>query len=310
MEGPRPQLATPKEQLQPHVAVTVLNQKLIGFWDSGSNISAIHDQYRKFVTSSAIQTCHLGIRSAQGKFFCTKKADLFVQLGPIKAKHTFLFMKTLPKQILFGLDFMAKYGVNLHPQDNTWSCKGTITPFVAKPINDKCDFSTCCLQAVNYVKNQYPVAFPEYAVQYDQLLDEFQEIFSFTPGIAKCEPMHIDTGAAFPIEDGQRRMSAVKAEIIEQTVQDQLKKGWLEPCDGPWRCNWVVAPKKGDEGYRPCGDYRRLNDVTISDAYPSPDAKENLEYAGQAKVFSIFDLTKGYYQIPIAEADRDKTAIW
>ena len=49
------------------------------------------------------------------------------------------------------------------------------------------------------------------------------------------------------------------------------------------------VPKKGGE-QRMCIDYRKLNDITIRDAYPLPNMEALLESARGATVFSKFDL--------------------
>jgi len=286
---------------------------LVGFLDSGSNICAIHDRYRKFIPNSAIKPCHIYINGVLGKIFCTRSAELPLQIGPLKTKALFYLVRTLPKQVLIGNEFMAKHGISLHPGTNSWKLDGKSYPFLSSEELERDKKKTresYCLEAVKLIKSTCAPQFEEYRDQYYALLDEFEDIFSFSPGVAKCEPMRINTGSAAPIKEGQRRMSAQKAEIVEAMVQDHVAKGWLEPCEGPWRANWVVAPKKGDEGFRPCGDYQRLNNITVDNAFPMPSAQENLDFVGQSHVFSTFDLTKGYYQIPLAEEDMDKTALW
>ena len=62
-------------------------------------------------------------------------------------------------------------------------------------------------------------------------------------------------------------------------------------------------------GWRPCGDYRRLNDVTIPDRYPVPHIQDFSANLADAQVFSKIDLVKGYHQIPVAPEDVPKTAM-
>ena len=67
--------------------------------------------------------------------------------------------------------------------------------------------------------------------------------------------------------------------------------------------------KKKDGGWRPCGDYRRLNNVTIPDRYPLPHIADFTSRIADSTVFSRLDLQKGYYQIPMASKNGPKTAI-
>ncbi|GFX24854.1 hypothetical protein TNCV_4489451 [Trichonephila clavipes] len=66
---------------------------------------------------------------------------------------------------------------------------------------------------------------------------------------------------------------------------------------------------KKDGSVRPCGDYRRLNAQTIPDRYPIPRIKDFHHILKGNRIFYKIDLFKAYFQIPIAEEDKKKTAI-
>ncbi len=55
-------------------------------------------------------------------------------------------------------------------------------------------------------------------------------------------------------------------------------------------------------------DYRKLNEVTHKDAYPLPRIDDIIDALRGAKYFCSIDLTSGYWQIKLAEKDREKTA--
>ena len=58
-----------------------------------------------------------------------------------------------------------------------------------------------------------------------------------------------------------------------------------------------------------CIDYRRLNAVTEVEAYPMPRVDELIDRLGKARFISTLDLTKGYWQMPVAAQDRHKAAL-
>lgn len=75
----------------------------------------------------------------------------------------------------------------------------------------------------------------------------------------------------------------------------------------PWAAPLVLVKKK-DGNIRFCVDYRKINNITHKDAYPLPRIEESLTALGSAAYFSTLDLTSGYWQVPMAEEDREKTA--
>jgi len=74
-----------------------------------------------------------------------------------------------------------------------------------------------------------------------------------------------------------------------------------------WASPAVMVPKP-DGSVRFCIDYRKLNLMTVKDAYPIPRMDECIDSLGDARVFSTLDCNAGYWQIPVAEEDKHLTA--
>ena len=66
--------------------------------------------------------------------------------------------------------------------------------------------------------------------------------------------------------------------------------------------------KKKDGSNRVCVDFRKLNKITEVDPEPITTAEDLFRRLSGKKYLSKIDLTKGYWQIPVAPEDVHKTA--
>ena len=71
---------------------------------------------------------------------------------------------------------------------------------------------------------------------------------------------------------------------VDVHIDDMLQRNVIEPSCSPWTSN-IVLVKKKDVTTRLCLDYRKLNNVTIHDAYPLPRIDDSLDQLRDAKWF-------------------------
>ena len=82
------------------------------------------------------------------------------------------------------------------------------------------------------------------------------------------------------------------------------KAGIIHSSTSPWS-SLLQTFKKKDGGWRPCGDYRRLNTVTVSGQYPLPNIVDFTSRISGSTIFSKLNLQESYYQVPVAPESVD-----
>ena len=145
--------------------------------------------------------------------------------------------------------------------------------------------------------------------QLNELFKEFQDVFSQGDDDLGNTPLlehGIETHGP-PLRQPYRRQNpAVCREEMTQ-VQQMLSSNVIRPSNSPW-ASPVAMVRKKDGSLRFCVDFRQLNAATIKDAHPLPRIDDLLDALHGAKWFSTLDLKSGYWQVPISEQDKEKTA--
>jgi len=109
-----------------------------------------------------------------------------------------------------------------------------------------------------------------------------------------------------PIRSMPYRQGPAMREKAGAEIRKMLDAGVIEPASSEWASPVVLVPKK-DGSLRFCVDYRRLNAKTVGDSYPLPRIDDCLDSLGDAAIFTTLDRNAGYWKVPVAPEDRDKT---
>jgi len=141
------------------------------------------------------------------------------------------------------------------------------------------------------------------------LLWKYRDVFSNKLNdIGCCAVEHvIETNCNVPVHTRYRRVPMHLEKEVDNKINELLEAKVIRPSTSSWSSPIVVVRKKTGE-IRLCIDYRQLNEVTKRPIYPIPDSRSIFDSLQGNKFFSTIDLSSGYYQVPMNEKDKCKTA--
>ena len=110
----------------------------------------------------------------------------------------------------------------------------------------------------------------------------------------------VDTGSHPPICQKPYRVEFKNRHVVEEEVEKMLSIDLIEPAKSPWASPVVLIPKP-DGSVRFCVDFRKVNAVTVRDAFPLPRIDDIIPLLGKKKFFVGLDLASGYWQVPMSD---------
>ncbi|KAL4101311.1 hypothetical protein QTP88_021331 [Uroleucon formosanum] len=148
-----------------------------------------------------------------------------------------------------------------------------------------------------------------------RICKKYQDIFHF-----EGEPLSFTTAiqhdiktpeGTAPVNIRPYRLPYAHRQVIVEQMEKLEQENIIQPSESPWNAPLVVVPKKPDANGKPqfrvCVDFRRLNQLTIGDAFPIPRIDEILDQLGRSRYYTTLDLASGYHQVPIRPQDCEKT---
>lgn len=187
----------------------------------------------------------------------------------------------------------------------TWAC-GMVT---LRDPGDETDLPVPGLEPKETYEDvmRCPNLSPEQEEQSLEILKEFAACFSDVPGRTSAVECDLKSTTDQPVNVRQYPLPFATREIVDEEVDKMLQLGIIEHSKSAYNSP-VVIVKKTDGSNRLCIDFRRLNDVLVSDSEPIPRTDVLFAGVGQKRYFSKFDCVKGYWQIPLTETSKEKTA--
>nr|VZI14049.1 unnamed protein product [Spirometra erinaceieuropaei] len=292
------------------ISGTVANRRVSILIDTGAAVSLIHGSLlhgTNYIQSAFPQLQILTANSSTLQL--SGSATVPVSIKDTTIRHCFLVSSELKWNVILGCDFLKR-----HAQAITFS--PTSQSLILKDDEVTVDVNSVDIDTrppldPSSIEDILPdnISADDRGALFHALAP-FTSVFTWADqAIGRCNVVQhrINTGSAPPQHLPPRRIPFHFREELDKMVENMLQQGIIQPSSSPWAAP-VTLVKKKDNSLRLCVDYRRLNAITVRDAFPLPRMDDLLASMAGKKFFSTLDLSSSYWQIEVHPEDRAKTA--
>lgn len=282
-------LSSCQRDTRPYLDVHIFGNKYRGLLDSGATRTIVGkagwDKLRKHNLRLAVENV-VSCTVADGSTCdVIGTVDLLMALENKTCLINVLVIPSIPHELILGVDFWMKMRLLPDINSGTWSFVNAIKSETTEYMQTLTDKQKRALNG---------------------LVEKYAKLSSGNLGCTTLVEHRIITHAD-PIKQRYYPVNPVMQAHLDRELDKMLRDGVVEPSSSPWSSP-VLLVRKSDNTYRFVVDYRKLNSVTQKDAYPLPYVNAILDKLRNARYLSSLDLKSAYWQIPVAEDSKEKTA--
>lgn len=284
-------LNKPMFDVRPYVNVKLFGKMYSGLVDSGATITCLGSETASELLNKEIKFKRLNelVQTASGsKYRIEGYMDTDISLGNHKEKIRVYIIPDLKQTLYLGVDFIRKFGL-----------MDKILSSFSFASNDDLLDNEPGMHILNL----------EQSHRLKMAIEMFPSFEKCGLGRTKVIRHTIELQPnTKPVKQRYFSVSPAVERKLHAEVDRMLSLDVIEPA--PPNCSWSspVALIKREGKTRLCLDSRKLNSVTVRDAYPLPKINGILSRLPRAEYISSLDLKHAFWQVELDEPSRDLTA--
>ena len=280
------------------IKIKINNVENFGLYDPGASHSFIDLDLCKENGFDLIP-CFATINEAVSTTQVVAKVLIKLKIGEITKCQEFFVIPNF-KKIIIGIDVLDKFRI-------VRFIHGKVFQLLKNRRNEIMTYKSQDGKIKLQLNNLQEITDVE---KIEKLKGEFSDVFTETGSVGKIDSYcEINLKHSVPINLRPYRTSPSDQELIDKQIEQLLEKDLIQISTSNYSFPVVLVDKKDDgKKTRLCVDYRKLNDITITESYPMPNIQDIENKLLNAKYFTTLDISSGFHHIPIKPSDRHKTA--
>lgn len=282
--------------VRPYLQVTMYGVKLMALLDSGASRTVMGGSGWEMARQLGLEVLRVSVKQvtvANGTPIevvgCVPiPFQLEGKVGIIEV----LVVPGLSEKLILGADFIKTFAIIPNLSTGNWHFDGELA--MIQSGNSLKSKSSLTLEQMGRLESSLGKIFSSVGDGLGRSVD--------TEHVIKLIP-----GQETPLKQRYYPVSPALQRQIDLELDQMLEAGVIEPSKSAWSSP-ILLVKKKDNTYRFCVDFRRLNKVSVRDAYPLPYVSDTLDKLREAKYLSSLDIKSAYWQIPMSAESKQYTA--
>lgn len=270
--------------------------RIRGLLDSGASVSVLGKGCRELVESlnCDIRTIFSNVRTASGhEHRILGSIRVNIRYKELVKELELYLCPDLEQALYLGMDFWKLF--NIAPE-----------LLEINEINMEQLQKEFANEKVEHKLNPHELD-EEQKMQLQAVIKSFDTFEEKGLGVTSLEKHSIKLiEGAVPVKDRHYPLSPAVQSIVYEEIDNMLRLNVIEESESPWSHRTTVVRKPGKNRF--CLDARKLNKLTIKDAYPLQNIDGILSRIDETHYISSVDLKYAFWQIELDEESKPYTA--